>query len=391
MFSSDSQSLVYSGAENAIVGISPQYWSHIPLQIADIFSLELVNGINCIRANDGSFVPVSKCVLVGVVVNVAPRSDASVMYVLDDGTGLVDCLQWSSDVDDVYYLPSLLEKDAQAKEQLRVGDLVRVFAKIQCLSATSTDQKPCIIRELQASVIEHVETPSFGRSLDAEARHWMACIEFQKSVSNTPSEHNAIGCLQRLGPDIKSQVMERQHLPAADDTKGAWRVFGTSCRCSEKKNLGYMQSLLYCHCQARLEPLDADFKFRDGMLNTLLAMQSRNEKKLVFTYKQIKRDEGLKALAAKQVSGARSDVSVERLFLNTFRALRLDGIIFLLDDRTDHYLLITRERVLEPFIREELRKEQPSRSKNFVNIQAVPYLSSVHRERLLYIKRCLRG
>ena len=152
-----------------------------------------------------------------------------------------------------------------------------------------------------------------------------------------------------------------------------------------------MQSLLYCHCQARLEPLDADFKFRDGMLNTLLAMQSRNEKKLVFTYKQIKRDEGLKALAAKQVSGARSDVSVERLFLNTFRALRLDGIIFLLDDRTDHYLLITRERVLEPFIREELRKEQPSRSKNFVNIQAVPYLSSVHRERLLYIKRCLRG
>jgi hypothetical protein len=37
----------YTGAESFLVGISPQYWAHVPLSIVDVQNLKLVNGINC--------------------------------------------------------------------------------------------------------------------------------------------------------------------------------------------------------------------------------------------------------------------------------------------------------------------------------------------------------
>jgi hypothetical protein len=316
-------------------------------------------------------------------------------YVIDDGTGFIDCLQWSNNNgNDMYVLPSLMGDDDKSddNDKFRIGELVRIFGKINCISTTRADQgRSSVIREIQVNLMERVESQSFGRSLDAEARHWMACVDFQASASKTPSQHNALGFLDYLGPRIQSQVDERRHLPASDDTKGAWRVFGISCRC-KSKNLEYMSSLLYCHCQAKVEPLDPEFVFRDALLQTLLEMQRLHTKKLVFTYKQIKPNERLRDLAAKQVHGtARIDLSIDRLFLNTFRALRHDGILYLVDASSDLYLFITRDKVLEPYIRNEINKSQGSESKNFVNLQGARFLSKVHHERLLYIKRCLRN
>ena len=48
--------------------------------------------------NGGSkeiYVPISKCSLVGAIVSAEIRSDGSRLYVLDDGTGLMDCVDWS--------------------------------------------------------------------------------------------------------------------------------------------------------------------------------------------------------------------------------------------------------------------------------------------------------
>jgi hypothetical protein len=386
----------YTGAEPFLVGISPQYWAHVPLSIVDVQNLKLVNGINCYWSSGGNeqLVPLSKCLIVGTIVNATMRSDESMAYVMDDGTGLIDCVLWSNNAsNDMYSLPCLMKEDSHAEESnipFRLGDLVRVFGKINCLGKQANDR---IIREIQASLMERVESPSSSSvllgnsySLDAEARHWMQCADFQLSAQKRPSDHNALRCLELLGPQIQSQVREKRHLPSADDSYGAWRVFGASCRC---KKLEYIMSeLLYCHCKAKVEPLDPQFVFRDALLKTLLALQASHQKKLVFTYRQIKDNQQLKDVARKQaIAAGNVDLFVDRLLLNTFRALRHDGIIYLMDSKSDLYLFITRDKVLEPYVRSELNK---GGSKNFVRLQGAAFLSKAHNERLLYIKRCLK-
>jgi hypothetical protein len=192
--------------------------------------------------------------------------------------------------------------------------------------------------------------------------------------------------MEQLGPQIQSQVEARVNLPAADDTMGSWRVFGTACRCQ----LDYMDNLLYCHCQSRLEPLDPSQKFRDALLRTLLDMQSKSVKMLVFKYKQLKLNEQLRAVASRVVMGkGPTQTNVDTLFLNTFRALRQDGVIYLLNSNTDEYLLITRDRVMEPFVRDQMLR-RPDTPRNYISLEEAPsYLSRVHNERLLYIKRSL--
>ena len=58
-------------------------------------------------SNSVSLLPVSKCQLTGVIVAVERRgSNRTIQFVLDDGTGLMDCLLWEEH--GLYELPSLL-------------------------------------------------------------------------------------------------------------------------------------------------------------------------------------------------------------------------------------------------------------------------------------------
>ena len=95
-----------------IAGISPQYWAHVRMSVIDVLTLELKDGINWMPSppSEGAYVsPVSKCLLVGYIVYAAERRDGSMVYVLDDGTGLLDCVHWPSDTQDMYQLPPLEE------------------------------------------------------------------------------------------------------------------------------------------------------------------------------------------------------------------------------------------------------------------------------------------
>ena len=91
--------------DECLVGLSPAYWAHVPLSIRQVHDLQLLQGINVLVQPPSSpssasskepsprLLPLSKCELVGVIVAVESRGD-SVIYVLDDGTGLIDCLYW---------------------------------------------------------------------------------------------------------------------------------------------------------------------------------------------------------------------------------------------------------------------------------------------------------
>jgi hypothetical protein len=77
-------------------------------------------------------IPISRCKLTGTIVSVE-RTSASVVYVIDDGSGLVDCLFWIEK--DAYTLPSLLFEDNNTGEGiLQVGEIVRVLGRIECVA-----------------------------------------------------------------------------------------------------------------------------------------------------------------------------------------------------------------------------------------------------------------
>jgi hypothetical protein len=380
-----SSSPSFTGDETFLVGISPQYWAHVPMFIDDILNhLELSEGgINFLLPHR---IPVSKCLLVGRIVYTQTRSDLSTVYVIDDGTGLIDCVSYSQ-VDDAYTLPSLRHSgdrvsptttsSSSSTTNLKIGSLVQIFAKIKNLAISNSQ----VVRELQVKLMEPVQETYH---CNPEVQHWVACAKFQASSSD--SMRHPRGCLAELGSHIQSQVHAKRHLPSADDTCGAWRVFGVSCLCTCDP---IKKSLLYCHCQAKVLPIDPKFQFRDALLEHLLSLQQRHSKKLVFGYKDVKHNPHLLNLAAQQVIGkAKSHLLQEELVRSTIRALVQDGILYHLNERMDQYLLITRELVLEPFVRDEI--QSTGNKKNFVSMQqAPPYLSQVDPERLLYIKRCI--
>lgn len=354
----------------------------------DVLNLRLKNGINWLQpspSNEELSTPVSKCLLVGHIVYAAERRGGSMLYILDDGTGLIDCVHWTSDysnsTEDPYHLPSLTD-DAEHNGSFSVGEPVRVFGKIECLASTSkttendnSSDRSVIVREIQVRIIERVED-----YLMAESHHCMdSCHLGPLGLQSW---------LEKLGPKLRLQIQNRVNLPAANDETSSWRVFGINCSC----NLPYMEDLLYCHCQCKAEPIDPCFRFRDALLSTLLSMQSKITKRLEFNYKEVRANHHLHTIALKEITSDKKmgkDEFIDKLFLKTFRALRSDGIIYLLNSNTDNYLLITRTEVLEPFVKSRTGDEI---TQNFISFDRSPiFLSRIHNERLLYIKRLLSG
>jgi hypothetical protein len=476
----DTASGPLSGAEHFLVGISPQYWSHTPMNVQFLHQLGLVEGIDCFvvkkltnecqhgiresnelkwsekdeeasqvtrmsKSADGDnkksnaprnegevrFIPVSKCELQGVLVNAERKSNGACHYLLDDGTGVVDCIAWADNA--MYSLPPLVPQNEE-RLSCRVGDIVRVFGKIRCLSIGRVREtmnlngriweiRDCA-REVQVTSISPLQR--FGErrsaSVDTQSNHWLRCLQFerraliggaagvpmsgstghcnyleQNSVMAEPVR-NGSDVLSLLGSEIASKAVQRTDFPATDDAYGAWRVFGVGCQC----DLPYKDSLLYCHCQATVVPLDPHFKFRDVLLNLLLEMEAEascswptdpSNSQLHFQYKSIVSNSSLQAVATQIVSkDSKVAVSVDQLFLKTFGALRKDGIISLLDNASDTYLLISRKHVIDPYCRKIMAKTSSSfLERRILESKQRTYLSNVTSARIQYVKKMLLG
>ena len=431
-----------SGAEHFLIGIAPQYWSHTPLSIQGLNELGLVDGIDCIvihndkmrasktskqihdcdemgdkQMSESRFIPVSKCELQGVIVNMDRRSNGSFLYLLDDGTDVIDCLYWADNA--MYSLPSLVPDDGSPSE-FRVGDLVRIFGKIKCVSIGAVRESIKASHEQEWKVYDCVRevhiTSISPVPLNTQTNHWLKCLQFarrtlirgnrvdkpedsiryngsdefnyheQKRLTND-SVRNGPDVLGLLGPEIASKARDCSDFPASDDTYGAWRVFGVGCQC----DLSYLESLLYCHCQATVVPLDPHFKFRDALLELLLKMESQKNSPLRFQYKAIVNTDSLKEAARQAVANERNmSMSTDRLFIQTFAALRDDGILSLLDHETDTYLLVSRTNVLDPHCKKLLERTDSSLlERRALRNEQPAYLKHVTPARMQYVKKTL--
>lgn len=375
--------------DESILGLSPAYWSHVPLTINQVQDLRLLNGIHClVRKNDqtgkSDVVPLSKCELVGVVVAVEPRGlDGGVVYVIDDGTGLMDCLYWHNNDD--AGLPSLTLREPESTI-LAVGTFARIFGRIECaaIGVPSTTTKNCI-REVHATVVIEIRKtewePYIGGE-DFESQHWKRCIKGISAEMLLPPET----IVNLLGTDIARQIADRASLPAVDDTDGSWRVFGSGCSC----NLLYKHHLLYCHCQATEEVLDPQLRYRDSLLSALIELERKqpNRLPLRFQFRTVKEIASLKELA-KSITSAPS--FQQSLLQGTFRALRNDGILYLLDAESDTYLLVSKERVLERYV-DAMTSDDIARGAQRAQLRREPpaFLKHVPKQRLQYVRRNIK-
>lgn len=162
--------------------------------------------------------------------------------------------------------------------------------------------------------------------------------------------------------------------------------FGRDCTCTTT----YKNTLLYCHCLATREPLDKELNFRDALLDRLLALemmvlkssnssinrsngmetnkltencQSNTNVSLCFqfSYQIIVEDRELNDIASQAVSSISStpnSANVRRLYTNTFHWLRNDGVIHLLNDDDDIYVLLSKDKVLLPSMRKLIQEEE---------------------------------
>jgi len=412
-----------TGGEHFLVGLSPQYWAHIPMLVDQFHRLSLVDGIDCvvIRMQNApiKLIPVSKCNIVGVIVNVERKPNGSILYLVDDGTGMVDCLRWTDN--DHYRLASLSStKTEHLSDNLTVGQIVRVMGRIKVLSIGNVSETMLVgdkkwefrdaVREVHVHLIETV-TPLDPRRQDTseETLHWIKCMKFYNNCQtcerstdsagqnpeyyvtefaapSVPFVRNGKDVLELLGPSITRNALVRTDLPAADDAIGAWKVFGTSCRC----DLPYKESLLYCHCQATIEPLDPHFVFRDAILSRLLQYEAKSNSSCRFHYQTLINEPTLDALAARiLVKGETGDL--RRLFVKTFAALRKDGIVHLLNAQSDTYQLISRKGSLEPYVLAMADKSIANLLQRKAHLRGQRViLRNVPIARLQYVKRCLQ-
>jgi hypothetical protein len=458
----------FLGVEAFLVGISPMYWAHVPMSILDIHNLQLVHGVQCMKllssqSNNNNnnnnnikdaascsdataattLVAVSKCSLVGMVVLVEQRP-GSILFVLDDGTALVDCLLWMDK--DSFELPSLTGESTATRGQddcPHVGQMVRVLGRIECVSVQdvvvgeTSIQQHCI-REIHVTLVEPIPVTSHAQphSLNAESWHW---LEYSRHSDKNNGKckmqmMNAHYILKHfLGPDIAAQVYRREALPSTHDKMAAWKLFGVACRCSSE-SLKYKDELLYCHCQATAlvnnsvnDDNDAGFVYRDALLNRLLELQAQQQQQqqqgqqqqsdndcsngdgiekqlqpLQFHYKTVASDSQLLAvldsidmssstmassLPLQQHQQQQQHHRRSRIIQKTFAALRKDGILALLSVEADVYLLISRTFVLEPYIRMTTRQQQNSTSS--IVARCPDYLSNVPKARLEFVRRTM--
>lgn len=314
--------------DEALVGLCPSYWSHIPMLVGQIHNLTVMDGFNCL-IHKTKYIPVSRCTLVGCVVAYERKNSGS-SFVLDDGTGLIDCVYWEENqFRDV--LPVLADDSEDNGISIRVGNIVKVMGRLDCtLSETSN-----AIREIRVSLCQPIHTGLNRRaspfSIDAESRHVLSVQQHEYS--------DVTEVLDCLGNNLRKQIMEKHDFPSADDSVSAWRLFGVNCRCPSTR---IKTELLYCACISTPESTDANFHFRFKLLDLILSL-SEKDSLFFFQYRQLLEHQSY-------FHGVANRSNFNYQLQRSISALRNDGIIFLFDESSDTYLLITLRAVLIPYI-----------------------------------------
>jgi len=237
---------------------------------------------------------------------------------------------------------------------------------------------------------------------------------------------NNITILKYLDSDIISQVYQydlknRPNYKGRDNINRkeaeydtSWAVFGFNCDCH---HLSYKLSLLYCHCIATKEVLDPDLIFRDALLKKLLDMEKnyvinigKNQKQqqnptsyhegsddasisqyLTFTFEAMQNDQNLLEIANNVIpETSHKKQNITRLFINTFRSLRKDGILYHLNERDDVYMLVSKNYVMEPYLKSLFKYTENNLEEEYAKAIHPRFISQVTHEKMRYLMKSIK-
>ena len=302
----------------------------------------------------------------------------------------------------------------QQQHRFAVGDSIEVMGKIKVMTAgyivNNNDNHRCnnnsdtiipplevrygCIREIHATSICVINDgpTKMSNQWNGEIVHWLKCMKFIKQCSisrlddgrrQTIVIRNGKNVLPLLGETIVTSILNGT---GGNGSNGGSSNFDKRnnvldrqcCQTSHR----FRNAFYYCHCEATLEVLDPTFRFRNALLNRLLDMESQLQRlsdsyypsstedcmdllgipsdtdadtmppPLLFAFKTIFKDTELLLIASEIVAVTNvPEVNIHRLMRKVFISLTNDGIISLFDVDEDIYVLITRERVIEPYLR----------------------------------------
>jgi len=137
-------------------GLDPLYWAYVRLFISQIHHLKPFHEMPETQSLFGH--PISRVEILGFVVSVQQRASL-VSYIVDDGTGLIQCTHWWANSD-------------SEREVLAVGDLAWFRGKFQFFREK---------REISVHSIQMETDPN------AEAAHWLEVIQLNLNVYSKSS------------------------------------------------------------------------------------------------------------------------------------------------------------------------------------------------------------
>lgn len=403
-----------SSVDHRTIGLSPQYWAHTPLLIGDLVSLPLINGVDCfvsqtassreIDADRGAqtIVPLSKVLLQGILTAIDRRPNGCILLVLDDGTGSIDVRYWDNSHQSGAFDFMELQKPADA---FAVGDYCEVLGKIKAMTAgtkyfctwvdssvDAPDVRLGCVREVHASSV-----CVMNQRMNGEVVHWFKCLKFSQDVHQQKVK-SGTDLLPLLGDSIVSSILSADYTVESESSN----ILERNC-CQTPQR--FKRALLYCHCEGTIEKLDPMFRYRDALLNKLLATETKLQTSsqseyhsytedcidllgcksdcfasppLLFSFESIYKDEELSSLAKDIVSSTLvPEANARQLVQNTFRAMSNDGLISLFDTDADLYLLLSVDRVMEPYLCGSLSGAMPF------------FVRNISKKRMNRLRRCL--
>jgi hypothetical protein len=333
-----------------------------------------------------------------------------------------------------------------------VGDSIEVMGKIKVMTAgtivnNNDDNHRCnnsdtiipplevrygCIREIHATSICVInDRPTkMSNQWNGEIVHWLKCMKFIKQCSTSKLDdgkrqtiviRNGKNILPLLGETIVSSIL--------NGTCGNCSSGGSSnfdkrnvldrqcCQTSHR----FRNAFYYCHCEATLEVLDPIFRFRNALLNRLLDMESQLQSvsdsyypsstedcmdllgvssvtddtiirpPLLFDFKTIFKDTELLQIASEIVSLTNvPEVNTHRLMRKVFISLTNDGILSLFDIDEDIYVLITRERVIEPYLRRTMGMDNFGIGDNYT-LPPPFFIRNIPKKRIEAIKTSIQA
>jgi len=322
-------------------GLDPAFWARTPLFIKQI-QMELMQGGSS-GANHvlESMRELQHVEILGTLVAKLDKGE-HVRYVVDDGSGTVDCIEWRVNIPKISEFRLIVQEEAGV--DFKLGALVYVCGKLKMrFTGMDDDCKIFNPREIIATTIELVNDPN------VELFHWARVMKLMEEKFSHPPD--------RL---FKSSWM--QHFRRANQGADALSSTSTNRIRNEElqvheKNESKICSIIHAHLESKV----------------------KGKEKSLFTFREIVEDD---PLWRKVQHDTYIDIDIAKEYLDgALRKLIREGRVFV--SSQNFYGVVTFDDVLKPAILVILGSFQDANPAGIPHWQILPTLHTDNRTRFV--------